>query len=96
MNVKKFGSVMTSPMCIRPSDRPYAIPQSNAPVFVWREVAWRVAFTTEMLTNTKSIYMHSLDMLKNAERREKERKRKQKKKRRRLSKIQRETVRKLE
>ena len=26
---------------------------ANAPVFVWREVAWRGAFTTEMLKNTK-------------------------------------------
>lgn len=38
------------------SVRPTVLTQShsaNAPVFVWREVAWREAFTTEMLKNTK-------------------------------------------
>ena len=83
MNAKNFGLVMTSlvrPSVRRPYVRPYAIRNAKAPVFVLREVAWRDAFTTEMIknTNTKPIYMYSLDMLTNVERRERERKRKQK------------------
>ena len=49
---RNFGLVMTS----HASDRPPVHTQShnaNAPMFVWQEVAWRDAFTTEMLKNTK-------------------------------------------
>ena len=66
------------------------------PVFVAREVLSRAAFTTEMLmnTNTKSIYMCSLDMLTNVERGERERTKKTKKWKR-LSKVQRERERRI-
>ena len=61
MNAKNFGLVMTSLV------RPTVHTQSHntiAPVFVWREVA--------RTQNIKSIYMYSLDMLTNVEKREKE------------------------
>ena len=54
MNTKKkkkkkiwFGNDVTF---VRPSVRPSV---RNPSTFVWREVAWRDAFTTEMLKNTK-------------------------------------------
>ena len=46
MNAKNFGLVMTSlPSVRRSAARTYVRTQShnaNGPVFVWREVAWRV------------------------------------------------------
>ena len=54
MKAKNFGLVMTT--LVHPYDRPSDRTQShnaNAPVFVRREVAWRGAFTTEMIKNTK-------------------------------------------
>ena len=56
MNAKNFGLAMTSLPSIRPPARTYVRTQSkktNVPEFVWREVAWQNAFTTEMLMNTK-------------------------------------------
>ena len=84
MNAKNFDLVMTS--LVRPYDpRPSVRTQSqnaNAFVFVWREVSWRDAFTTEMLKNT------------HVDKRGKKRKREKKKteKQGRLSKVQRERV----
>ena len=78
------------------SDRPPARTQShnaNAPVFVWREVAWRDAFTTEMLKNTKykakvNLYFFVGYVDKRGKKRKKEKKKTEK--RGRLSKVQRE------
>ena len=81
MNSKNIGLVMTSLLSIRPRARTYVRTQSyktNLPVFVWREVAWRDTFTTEMLMYAKSIDMYSLDMLTNVIRRDRERKTKKK------------------
>ena len=75
---------------VRPSVRTQSH-NSNAPVFVRREVAWRDAFTTEMLKNTK--YKVNLDVFVGyVDKRGKERKIEKKKteKRGRLSKVQRE------
>ena len=47
MNERKFGFVMTS-LSVRTQSH-----NANAPVVFWREVAWRYAFTTEVLKNTK-------------------------------------------
>ena len=44
-----LGYYVTS---VRPTVRTQSH-NADAPVFVWREVAWRDAFTTEMLMNTK-------------------------------------------
>ena len=95
MNAKNFGLVMTSlllaPLSVRTQSH-----NANAPVFVWREVAWRDAFTTEMLKNTK--YKVNLYVFVGyVDKRGKERKREKKKteKRGRLSKIQRERERQI-
>ena len=100
MNAKNFALVMTSLLSVRPSSaRTYVRTQShntNAPVFVWREVAWRDAFTTKILTNTKNkvnLYVFSGDILQTWKE-EKERE-KEIKKRRRLSKVQRERERRI-
>ena len=50
MNAKNFGLVITSllsaPLSVRtPSVRTQSL-NANAPVFVWREVAWQDVFTT--------------------------------------------------
>ena len=100
MNAKNFGLVRTSLPSVRPSPaHTYIRTQShnaNVPVFIWREVAWRDAFTTEMLKNTKckvSLYVFAeyvLQMWKEEKEREKENK-----KRRRLSKVQRERERRI-
>ena len=69
---------------------------ADAPVFVWREVAWRDAFTTEMLKNTK--YKVNLYVFVGyVDKRGKERKREKKKteKRGQLSKAQRERERQI-
>ena len=50
MNAKNFGLVMTSLPSVRRRTQSH---NANAPVFVWREVAWRDAFTTQMLMNIK-------------------------------------------
>ena len=96
MNSKNFGLAMTSllsaPLSARPSDRTQS-DNANAPVFVWREVARRDAFTTEMLKNTK--YKVNLYVFAGyVDKRGKERKREKKKteKQGRLSKVQRERV----
>ena len=52
MIAKNFGLVMKSLLSVRPSVRTQSL-NASAPVLVWREVAWRDAFTTEMLKNTK-------------------------------------------
>ena len=65
-------------------------------MFVWREVAWRDAFTTEMLNNTK--YKVNLCVfVVYVDKRGKERKREKMKteKRGRLSKVQRERERQI-
>ena len=100
MNAKNFGLVMTSllsaPLSVRPPARPSFRMQShnaNAPVFVWREVAWRDGFTTEMLKNTK--YKANLYVFVGyVDKRGKERKREKKKteKQGRLSEVQRERL----
>ena len=59
MIAKKFDLVMTSLLSVRPSVRTQSL-NANAPVFVWWEVAWQDAFTTEMLKNTK--YKENLDV----------------------------------
>ena len=48
MNAKNFGLVMTSLLSVHTQSH-----NANAPVFAWRDVAWRDAFATEMLKNTK-------------------------------------------
>ena len=94
MNAKNFGLVMTS--LVHPYDRPPVRTQShnaNAPVFVWREVAWRDAFTTEMLKNTKykvNLYVFVGYVDKRGKERKKEKKKTEKQGR--LSKVQRERV----
>ena len=76
------------------SDRPPVRTQShnaNAPVFVRREVAWRDAFTTEMLKNTKykvNLYFFVGYVDKRGKKRKKEKKKTEKPGR--LSKVQRE------
>ena len=99
MNAKNFGLVMMSllsaPLSVRPSVRTQCH-NANATVFVWREVAWRDAFTTEMLKNTK--YKVNLYVFVGyVDKRGKERKREKKKteKRGRLSKVQRERERQI-
>ena len=90
MNAKNFGLFMTSlvrPYTVRPSVRTQSH-NANAPMFVSREVAWRDAFTTEMLKNTEckvNLYV----FVGYVDKRGKERKREKKKteKRRRLSKV---------
>ena len=99
MNAKNFGLVMTSLLSIRPPALTYVRTQSdkaNPPVFVWREVAWRDRFTTEMLMNTK--YKVNLYVFVGyGDKRGKTRKREKKKtkKWRRLSKVQRERERRI-
>ena len=83
--------------CDVTSVRPTVLTQShnaNAPVFVWREVARRDAFTTEMLKNTK-YKVNFYVFIGYVDKRGKKRKREKKKTktRRRLSKVQRETER---
>ena len=80
---------------VRPSVRTQSH-NANSPVYVWREVAWRDAFTTEMLKNTK--YKVNLYVFVGyVDKRGKERKREKKKteKRGRLSKVQRERERQI-
>ena len=94
MNAKNFDLVMTS--LVHPYNHTPVRTQShnaNVPVFVWREVAWRDAFTTEMQKNTK--YKVNLYVFVGyVDKRGKERKRVKKKteKQGRLSKVQRERV----
>ena len=69
---------------------------ANAAVFVWREVAWRDAFTTEMIKNKK--YKDNLYVFVGyVDKRGKKRKREKKKlkKRRRIRKVHRERERRI-
>ena len=80
-----FGYDVTfvRPYTVRPSVRTQ-FHNTNAPVFVWREVAWRdslarcVYYRNAKEQKTDNLYVYLLDMLTNVERRERERKRKQK------------------
>ena len=90
-----FGYDVTCPSVHRTPVRKQSH-NANAPVFVWREVAWRDVFTTEMLKNKKckvNLYV----FVGYVDKRAKERKREKKKteKRRRLSKVQRERKRQI-
>ena len=88
MNAKNFGLVMTSllsaPLSARPSVRTQSH-NANAPVFVWREVAWRDGFTAEMLFVG---YVEKCG-------KEKKKEKKKTEKRGRLSKVQRERERQI-
>ena len=96
MNAKNFGLVMTSlvrPYAVRPSVQSH---NANATVFVWREVAWRDAFTTEMLKSTKykvNLYVFVGYVDKRGKKRKREKKKTEK--RGRLSKVQRERERQI-
>ena len=97
MNAKNFGLVMTSllsaPLSLRTLSVRTQSHNANAPVFVWREVAWRDAFTTEMLKNTKykvNLYVFVGYVDKSGK--ERKREKKKTKKQGRLSKVQRERV----
>ena len=78
----KFGFDVTS---LHPTVRTQSH-NANAPAFVWREVAWRDAFTTGMLKNTKyniKVFVGCVYKRRKKSKREK----KKTKKRRRLSKV---------
>ena len=79
MNTKNFGLVMTSFPSARPSVRNPTM--LMRPCFVWREVAWRDEFTTEMLKNTK--YKVNLYVFVDKRRKKRKREKKEKKKKRR-------------
>ena len=80
---------------VRPSVRTQSH-NANAPVFVWREVAWRDPFPTEMLKNIKckvNLYVFVGYVDKRGKKRKREKKKTEK--RRRLSKVQRERERQI-
>ena len=64
---------------------------ANAPVFVWREVAWRDAFVTEMLKDTKckiNLYVFVGYMCVGTRGKKRKREKEKTKKRRRLRQVQ--------